>query len=909
MSVKFNAVAPMELIQPGESEVDDMNARAPIIPTRNSNEGPLPPTTPTKRSTSNTSLRPEVNIANIPSANEETSNPNQAGIKFSASLNSQVAWKVVDEAGETEDVGELPSKRPRSGGSFTYAPRRLTYDFTTLKVFATLPPTTRNKITVMIYFIAGIVLLITSLTAGIKMLGRPYDPYVHVSEPTNGRLPSVMSFMGIILLIYMGSGAIMLLANLLPSLVVINLPFPLVRALLIVSAIMSFIAMVLCMVYVVEAAETYDMSENVGTLDPMLASVGVFYFFGFSFLFFICMGILAHMFEFVSKFRKMLHSGAHSFKFRVWAFLLFCLASAFILSNFMCNPVAAGETWAGVYFRATSPYSLVNWVWSKNFIYKLFPDVLAYYLFIFTVVIVAYVAHKKPELSRWLHRRVWAPRGRWPQWLVLWHPFPYGISNGEVLLMAAFGGFIIFWVVYWRVVFDYTEKKLVEVSIFNVPTEIAARSMGHMTTLFAALALFPASRTGLWVDVFGVPYDRCIRYHRLMGAIALLFVTLHGMVWWVKWLEERHLGDNIFSIDHLWISPVRISYMDWSIPIAETAWFLMLMSVISAVLLRRKLYPVFQYSHKYIGTIFYVSILYHAWSFWYFAFGSLMLWFVDKISRGVRAAYLCLPKKVEWVARNNMVRIKLGPDSYKHYQPGQYFFINIPQLSINEWHPFTASAVMDDGIIFYIKAMPKNPALTRIPWTQRLSELVQTSEALPMLRLSGPFGHTDFEGYESLVMFAGGIGITPMIAIFTDLMHRAKEGRPIGRLQNVALVWMSRSVAEFRLFEEIFTMVHTASVLAEEKAHVNTQACNFHVRLHCTRRESWISMVSPESLDHVRMFVAQGRCDVAGRIEEFMTANPTDTMVAVCGPHTLTHTASKASWKFGTDFHAEQFSF
>ena len=72
-------------------------------------------------------------------------------------------------------------------------------------------------------------------------------------------------------------------------------------------------------------------------------------------------------------------------------------------------------------------------------------------------------------------------------------------------------------------------------------------------------------------------------------------------------------------------------------------------------------------------------------SYRYFAAGSLFLWYVDKLSRGVRAALLCAPAEVEWVPRNSMVRLKLGRDSYKFYEPGQYFFVNIPQLSINEW--------------------------------------------------------------------------------------------------------------------------------------------------------------------------------------------------------------------------------
>ena len=35
-----------------------------------------------------------------------------------------------------------------------------------------------------------------------------------------------------------------------------------------------------------------------------------------------------------------------------------------------------------------------------------------------------------------------------------------------------------------------------------------------------------------------------------------------------------------------------------------------------AVTLRRSLYHIFQYSHKYIGVMYYVIALNHAWSFW-----------------------------------------------------------------------------------------------------------------------------------------------------------------------------------------------------------------------------------------------------------------------------------------------------
>ncbi len=69
--------------------------------------------------------------------------------------------------------------------------------------------------------------------------------------------------------------------------------------------------------------------------------------------------------------------------------------------------VGAGETWSGKYFRATSPWSWVNWEWNSDFIYKLFPDVVGFYLFIFTVMLMSVLAHKVPGVRQRLHRRVW----------------------------------------------------------------------------------------------------------------------------------------------------------------------------------------------------------------------------------------------------------------------------------------------------------------------------------------------------------------------------------------------------------------------------------------------------------------------------------------------------------------------
>jgi predicted ferric reductase len=212
-----------------------------------------------------------------------------------------------------------------------------------------------------------------------------------------------------------------------------------------------------------------------------------------------------------------------------------------------------------------------------------------------------------------------------------------------------------------------------------------------------------------------------------------------------------------------------------------------------------------------------------------------VLWLCDKLGRGIQAAHLFAPEEIEWNPRNGLVCMKISKFNYKCYQPGQYYFINIPQISLNEWHPFTASAVLDDSIVFYIKAIPNKSQTFRVPWTARLANLVQSTSApsLPLMRLSGPFGSMDFEHHDSLLLFAGGIGITPMMATFTSLLRRATLGEGVGRLTAVTLVWMSRSQCEFQLFEHIFALAYGSSdVLWGKDAQLEMPACKFSIRLH-----------------------------------------------------------------------------
>lgn len=56
--------------------------------------------------------------------------------------------------------------------------------------------------------------------------------------------------------------------------------------------------------------------------------------------------------------------------------------------------------------------------------------------------------------------------------------------------------------------------------------------------------------------------------------------------------------------------------------------------------------------------------------------------------------------------------------------------------------------------------------------------------------------------YENLVLVAGGIGISPFLAILSDILHRVREGKPC-LPQNVFIIWAVKKSNEIPLLSTV----------------------------------------------------------------------------------------------------------
>jgi respiratory burst oxidase len=96
------------------------------------------------------------------------------------------------------------------------------------------------------------------------------------------------------------------------------------------------------------------------------------------------------------------------------------------------------------------------------------------------------------------------------------------------------------------------------------------------------------------------------------------------------------------------------------------------------------------------------------------------------------------------------------------YSAGQYILLQIPKISLFQWHPFTISSCRGDILQVHIKFDGD--------WTKKLAEVLPNDEDT-RVGIDGPFGAPAqrFYDYKYSIIVGGGIGVTPFSAILTDL--------------------------------------------------------------------------------------------------------------------------------------------
>jgi len=400
---------------------------------------------------------------------------------------------------------------------------------------------------------------------------------------------------------------------------------------------------------------------------------------------------------------------------------------------------------------------------------------------------------------------------------------------------------------------------------FVDPTDFPGQ-IGYLVVANCTFILLPIFRNSIVAQFLSIPFERSLKYHRWLGRGLLLIMTAHLAGYWNQWLREGTFATQFLILPNLF---------------AHLAWFTSIFLTITSIgYIRRNWFEVFFYSH-FTFIFFFIFGILHFPPLLPYTLPGFILYFMDRVLRHIRARP---PNdEITVVTTGSITRIRGKRLGVLNFEPGQYCFVNIPQISKAQWHPVSLGSAPNDAYFsFYFKDIGS--------WSRSLKALHGSS---PEVKIDGPYGSLslDHTNYDVIVMCAGGIGVTPMLSVLRDLYYKISVG--MEDVKKIYLFWTLRDVSMYYSFGE------------EMAEFMNSKISKFFSI--CV----WITQPG----DFSPLFI-RGRPDWPSIFRTLRETHSDVDRIAVltCGPPNLINTTWDCSNRFSTsavafDFHKETFEF
>ncbi|XP_059648339.1 ferric reduction oxidase 7, chloroplastic-like [Cornus florida] len=382
---------------------------------------------------------------------------------------------------------------------------------------------------------------------------------------------------------------------------------------------------------------------------------------------------------------------------------------------------------------------------------------------------------------------------------------PFGVVSAAELIGILLFSLYIVWAVAAYTVQNLNSLSQYQLTLFEESIWMLKRTglrFGSVGLFCLAFLFLPVARGSILLRLIHIPFEHAARYHVWLGHLTMLIFTLHGLFYVIAWAMEGDLLASILEWDN-----VGIANLAGVISLAAG----LLMWVTSLPPVRRINFELFFYTHQ-LYVVFVVFLALHVGDFIFsIAAGGIFLFMLDRFLRFCQSR-----RTVNIISATchpcGTLELVLSKPGNLQYNALSFIFLQVRELSWLQWHPFSVSSSPLDGkyhMAVLIKVLGE--------WTEKLKGMIlnvsedepqieQTFQPHPKITVSveGPYGHEYpyHLMYENLILVAGGIGISPFLAILSDILHLLRDRKPC-LPRNILIVWAVKRSNELPLLNTV----------------------------------------------------------------------------------------------------------
>ncbi|KAK4639158.1 hypothetical protein QC761_705660 [Podospora bellae-mahoneyi] len=451
---------------------------------------------------------------------------------------------------------------------------------------------------------------------------------------------------------------------------------------------------------------------------------------------------------------------------------------------------------------------------------------------------------------------------------------------------------------------------------FSGPLGQVAALIRNRTGYLAVVNMIPlflmAGRNNPLINLLGISFDTFNLLHRWFGRIVMLESVAHTVAWLVG-----NASKNGWSA--AFNTAITVKFLMWGF-ISTCA--MIALCIQASSIFRHAYYETFKIAHIALAILAVLGLWYHLdlkkLPQLKYLYAVCALWIFDRAARFLRVGYRNIgaggTKTLVEALPGGACRVTVSMARPWDFRPGQHAYLYMPSIGFWQSHPFTVAwsdeaeqldgekgLPMDRHDVLYQKKTSVSFIIRgRTGFTGALySRAAANPDGKLVTRclVEGPYrGSHQLHSYGTVMLFAGGVGVTQAVPHVRDLVAGYSNGTVAAR--KVIMVWVIQTPEHLEWIRPWMT-----EILAMEKRREVLK-----IMLFVSRPRSTKEIHSPSST--VQMFPGRPNIDTLLGME---MENQIGTMaVTVCGPGALSDEVRRAvrnkQYNGAVDFVEEAFS-